>query len=205
MADHLYGSQDCLGYFQDKGIETIIPQRKGGNAHKGLDKSEFSYDSERDIYLCPAGQILRRRRTQGCNCKAFYSCDVGVCGACELRDQCVCSLEPDAVRQVTRFDTEYVERAQAACASGHGRRLLKKRQTCMEGLFGQAKSWHGLDRARLRGLVKMHIQGLLTAMVLNVKKLLQVVLRSIVVAKSVVPEVSCNSLGCLPDLFIWSG
>jgi hypothetical protein len=43
----------------------------------------------------------------------------------------------------------------------------------MEGLFGQAKSQHGLDRSRMRGLVKMHIQGLLTAMVLNVKKLLQ--------------------------------
>ena len=56
-----------------------------------------------------------------------------------------------------------------------GQRLLKKRQTCMEGLFGQAKSQHGLDRARLRGLFKMHIQGLLTALVLNVKKLLQVV------------------------------
>jgi transposase len=193
VADHLYGSQDCLGYLQDKSIDTIIPQRKGGNAHKGLDKSEFSYDSERDIYRCPADQILRRRRTQRRNCKAFYSCDVCVCGACELRGQCVSSLEPDAVRQVTRFDTEYVERAQASCASGQGRRLLKKRQTCMEGLFGQAKSQHGLDRARLRGLAKMHIQGLLTAMVLNVKKLLQVVLRSSVVAKSVVLESACNS------------
>jgi hypothetical protein len=39
----------------------------------------------------------------------------------------------------------------------------------------RAKSQHGLDRARLCGLVKMHIQGLLTAMVLNVKKLLQAI------------------------------
>lgn len=53
------------------------------------------------------------------------------------------------------------------------RRLLKKHQTCMEGLFGQAKSQHGLDRGRLRGLSNMHIQGLLTAIVLNVKKLLR--------------------------------
>lgn len=59
--------------------------------------------------------------------------------------------------------------------SAHGRRLLNKRQTCMEGLSGQAKSQHGLNHARLRGLVKMHIQSLLTAMVLNLKKLLQVV------------------------------
>jgi len=47
----------------------------------------------------------------------------------------------------------------------------------MEGLFGQAKSHHGLGRARLRGMVKMKIQALLTAMVINIKKLLQAVHR----------------------------
>lgn len=174
VADHLYGSQDCLGYLQDKSIETVIGQRKGGNAHGGLDKSEFSYDSEQDVYHCPAGQILRRRRTQSHNGKAFYSCDSGVCKSCDFRDQCISSSAPDAVRQVTRFDTPYVEHAQALCDSKQGRLLLKKRQTCIEGLFGQAKSLHGLNRARLRGLTNMHMQGLLTAIVLNVKKLLQV-------------------------------
>lgn len=182
VGDHLYGSQDCLGYLQDKGIETVIRQRKGGNAHGGFDKSEFEYDSEGDSYRCPADHILRRRRTQQKDSKAFYSCDHRVCGQCELRSKCISSTDPDAVRQVTRFDTWYVERAQAACDSTEGKRLLKKRQTCMEGLFGQAKSQHGLDRARLRGLFKMHIQGLLTALVLNVKKLLQAVCRRRAVA-----------------------
>lgn len=184
VADHLYGSQDCLGYLQDKGIETVIGERKGGNAHRGFDKSEFEYDSEGDSYRCPAGHVLRRRRTQQKESKAFYSCDRGVCGQCKLRSKCISSTNPDAVRQVTRFDTPYVERAQAACNSAHGRRLLKNRQTCMEGLFGQAKSQHGLERARLRGLVKMQIQGLLTAMVLNVKKLFQAVFgRKVVVCQ----------------------
>ncbi len=193
VADHLYGSQDCLGYLQNKGIETVIRERKGGNSHGGFDKSEFSYDTELDIYRCPSDQILRRRYTQSRDVKALYSCDVGVCGVCKLRGQCIASSDPDAVRQVTRYDTGYVERAQAACASSQGRSLLKKRQTCIEGLFGQAKSQHGLDRARLRGLAKMHIQGLLTAMVLNVKKLLRAVLRSSVLAKSVVFEAAGNS------------
>jgi transposase len=177
VADQLYGSQDCLGYLQDRGIETVIGQRKGGNAHGGFDKSAFEYDSDRDVYRCPAGQVLRRRRTQKSNSKAFYSCDGAVCGQCRLRERCIPSAKPDGVRQVTRFDTPYVERAQAACASREGRQLLKRRQTCIEGLFGQAKSQHGLDRARLRGLPKMHIQGLLTAIVLNIKKLLAVIHR----------------------------
>jgi transposase len=172
VGDHLYGSQDCLSYLQDKGIETVIRERKGGNAHGGFDKNEFYYDSQQDAFYCPAGQVLRRRRRQRKDGKAFYSAEPQVCGSCQLRLKCVRSKSPNGVRQVTRFDTPYVELAQAACESAQGKRLLKKRQTCMEGLFGQAKSQHGLDRAWLRGLVKMQIQALLTAMVLNIKKLL---------------------------------
>jgi transposase len=177
VGDHLYGSQDCLEYLQDREMETVIPHRKGGNKHGGLDKSEFHYDSKKDVYICPAGRILHRRRTQKKNRKAFYSCEPQFCRACVLRSVCVSSDSPQAVRQVTRFDTPYTERAQSACQSRMGKRLLKKRQTCMEGLFGQAKSWHGLQRARWRGLWKMQIQSLLTAMVLNLKKLLAVVIR----------------------------
>jgi transposase len=177
VGDHLYGSQDCLEYLQDKGIETVIRPRKGGNAHGGLDKSDFHYDAKEDVYLCPTGEVLRRRRRQRKDGKAFYSADRQVCGSCQLHSECVRSKSPKAVRQVTRFDTPYVERAQAACASVEGKGLLTRRQTCMEGLFGQAKTQHGLARARWRGLVKIKMQALLTAMVLNVKKLLQAVHR----------------------------
>jgi hypothetical protein len=153
----------------------VIHERRGGNAYRGLDESKFEYNAQRDIYRCLAGRVLRRRCTQKKDSKAFCSCDQGFCRDCKFRSECVSSTDIDAVRQVTRFDTPYIGQAQAACAGSQGKRLLKKRQTCMEGLFGQAKSQHGLDRARLRGLVKMQIQGLLTAMVLIVKKLLQAV------------------------------
>jgi transposase len=182
VGDHLYGSQDCLGYLQDRGIETVIRERKGGNAHGGFSKDKFEYDHNLDVYRCPAGRILSRRRTQKKDGKAFYSCQPGECRECKLRDKCISSNAPAAVRQVTRFDTPYVELAQAACDSSEGRHLLRRRQTCMEGLFGQGKSQHGLDRARLRKIVKMQIQGLLTAMVLNVKKLLWAVFRGKAVA-----------------------
>ena len=42
----------------------------------------------------------------------------------------------------------------------------------IEGLFGQAKTFHGLSRAKMRGLEKMEIQALLTATTLNLKKLI---------------------------------
>lgn len=196
VGDHLYGSQDCLQHLQDKGIETVIRPRKGGNSHGGLDKSDFRYDSKEDVYCCPAGEVLRRRRRQRKDGKAFYSAAPEVCVSCELRSQCVRSKSPNAVRQVTRFDTPYVELAQEACSSAKGKRLLRRRQTCIEGLFGQAKSHHGLGRARLRGMVKMKIQALLTAMVINIKKLLQAVHRRTALAWR------CTAFGFYKCLFV---
>jgi transposase len=172
VADGAYGSQDCLAYVQNKGIETVIKKRSGGNKHGGYDKSSFVYDLVRDIFTCPAGSQLRRIRTDIKKSKAHYRCDASHCGCCVQRVACLGEKSTAKARTVTRFDTTYEDRAQAACNSGFGRKLLKLRHTLLEGLFGQAKNFHGLGRARWRGLGNMFIQSLLIATVLNVKKLL---------------------------------
>jgi len=172
--DSMYGSHQCLGYLQDRGIETVITQRAGGNKHGGFDKGEFSYDPQQDCYLCPPKGVLSRRRTDKRKSKAYYSCQVQVCKACSLRSGCVGSSSGHAVRQITRYDSPYRQRAAAACGSARGQGLLRKRKTCMEGLFAEGKTRHGLARARWRGLKNVLIQALLTAVVLNVKKLLSI-------------------------------
>ncbi len=101
VADSSYGSEDCLGYLQSRGIETVIKQRSGGNKHGGFDKSEFSYNVDEDYYVCPAGRRLSRTRTHKTNRKAYYSCDKATCRSCSLRSQCIGSTSPDAVRTVT--------------------------------------------------------------------------------------------------------
>jgi len=172
VADGTYGSQDCLAYVQDKGIETVVKKRSGGNKHGGYDKSNFVYDSVKDIFTCPAGEQLRRIRTDIKKSKAHYRCDACCCGSCVQRSVCLGENSTARSRTVTRFDTPYEARAQAACSSSLGRKLLTVRQTLLEGLFGQGKNFHGLGRARWRGLGNMFIQSLLIATVLNVKKLL---------------------------------
>lgn len=43
----------------------------------------------------------------------------------------------------------------------------------MEGIIGQAKTYHGMSRARFRDLKKVEIQLLLTVIVLNLKKMVK--------------------------------
>lgn len=86
MAESLYGSEECLGYLQNENIETVIKQRAGGNKHGCFDKSKFRYVANEDVYVRPAGQQLRRTRTQKTNCKAYYSGNKETCRNCSLRN-----------------------------------------------------------------------------------------------------------------------
>jgi len=166
------------------------------DSHKGVItsvavSSSSEDDTSEDVYVCPAGRQLRRTRTRKTNCKAYYSGNKETCQNCSLGNQCIGSTSPDAVRQVTRYDSPYSDRAKALCNSSLGSRLFRLGQTCIEGLFGQAKSLHGLTRARWRRLFNMHIQTLLTATVLNLKKLVSSTGKKASV--SVVADGFCNN------------
>jgi transposase len=192
IADGQYGSQQCLEYLQQRDIETVIKQRSGGNKHGKLPKDVFTYDADADVYVCPCGNTMRRFRTDGRSRKAYYRCEESLCRVCQSREQCIGANA--SARVVTRYDTPYVDRAKQACDSYRGRRLLRLRQTCIEGLFGQAKSLHGMARARWRGLKKVLIQVLLTATVLNIKKLLAAVFQQ---AKGAVSAVKSSDFLCM--------
>lgn len=45
------------------------------------------------------------------------------------------------------------------------------RKWTIEGLFAEVKQFHGLRRARYRGLQKVSIQALMTAMAQNIKRI----------------------------------
>ena len=51
--------------------------------------------------------------------------------------------------------------------------MQKLRHTVIEGVFGQAKTYHGMAKARFRGLNKVEIQFLMTATALNLKKMVK--------------------------------
>jgi Transposase DDE domain len=55
--------------------------------------------------------------------------------------------------------------------SDEDRRLYQRHRWRVEGVHGEAKTWHGLARAVRRGLANMLIQAYLTAAVINLKRL----------------------------------
>jgi hypothetical protein len=70
------------------------------------------------------------------------------------------------------FDEPYLDRVRGYQGTEAYKKALRKRQVWVEPLFGEAKEWHGLDRFRLRMLVKVNIEALLIATGQNLKRLL---------------------------------
>ncbi|WP_324718217.1 IS1182 family transposase [Carboxydochorda subterranea] len=64
-----------------------------------------------------------------------------------------------------------------ALQSAQTRRVAERQREICEHLFAEAKQWHGLDRARGRGLGTMQTQAYLTAFVQNLKRLVAWVFR----------------------------
>jgi Transposase DDE domain len=52
-------------------------------------------------------------------------------------------------------------------------KAMNKRKFWVEPPFGEAKQWHNMQNFRFRGLIRVNIQGLLTAAGQNIKRLLK--------------------------------
>lgn len=77
--------------------------------------------------------------------------------------------------------------------------MQKLRGTVIEGVVGQAKTYHGMSKTRFRGLAKVHIQFLLTATVLNLKKMVKMLenrTKEISILKKI-----CNFIKIIEDFF----
>jgi hypothetical protein len=71
------------------------------------------------------------------------------------------------------FHESYLQRVHGYRDTPAFKRAMRKRSAWVEGLFAEAKQWHGLHRFRLRGLANLNIQALFVAAGQNLKRWLQ--------------------------------
>jgi len=169
-ADTKYGSEECLRYLQDKNIKTAIRPETKTSKPGYFSKNKFKYDSSRDCYVCPNGKLLKRRSKNYPQNRINYSSNKKDCNLCPLKGKCISA---GSFRTVSRYDSPCYWKARSWYDSGYGRVMQKLRGTILEGIMGQAKTYHGMSKAKFRGLNKVEIQFLLTATALNLKKMVK--------------------------------
>ena len=130
----------------------------------------FTYDPERDIYLCPAGQTLKPRRMHPIRRTIEYKAPARLCSACVLRAECTRSHHGRTVQRHEKQIALDLARAQAHSVAAQ--RDRKRRHHLMERSFALAANNHHFKRARWRRLWRQQIQDYLIASIQNVRILL---------------------------------
>lgn len=90
------------------------------------------------------------------------------------KNKCITPNTKD-FRLITKYDSPTYDNANEWYISNHGKILQRLRKTVIEGIMGQAKEYHGMNKAKFRGIDKVQIQFLLTATAINLKKLVKMI------------------------------
>lgn len=182
IADTGYGSAAMLGWLVDEqGIEPHIPvfdksQRTDGT----FSRSDFAYDNERDLYVCPGGKELLhyRRRFErprlGVDAEGLmrYRATKRDCGACGLKQRC-CPKHP--ARKLLRSIHEGARDMARDIAKTEEYAVSRRQRKKVEMLFAHLKRILQLDRLRLRGPLGARDEFHLAAAAQNLRKLAKLI------------------------------
>lgn len=169
--DKTYATLENIKGLEDDGIKAYLPLPDWSRRPGLYGPQQFTYLPERDVYLCPQGQELSKAVTSYSGHAYLYRADTRVCNACPVKSACTNSANGRTIRRP--FDQAYIERVQRYHDTGACQPAIRKRQACVEPLFAEAKTLHGLSRFRLRGIEKVNIEGLMVAAGQNLKRLLK--------------------------------
>jgi len=169
-ADAAYSSGKNAASLEGRGIRLVSPPRKSrtytGDRYYTIE--EFIYDDENDQFTCPGGQVLKYVGTEKQRRRKNYRARRSDCRECPLRSRCTQSVRRHL--KVTKYHASLI-RLRVDSKTVSFKNLYRSRAPVIEGIFGEAKEWHGLRRAWRRGLSKTLVQCLLVATVLNLKRL----------------------------------
>jgi transposase len=168
-ADTAYGTGKFLGWLVATGITPQIPVWDMSKREDGtFSRSDFKFDQEKNVYVCPAGKLLTTTGSVSTDHAFRYYALKRECDACSLKPQC-CPKTPS--RKVTRdIHEDARDHARALVGSPEFDKSRDERKR-VEMRFAHLKTHHGFERLRLRGLSGARDEFHLAAIVQNLKTL----------------------------------
>lgn len=174
-ADSAYGTSLICRAMEDMGIRLYTPGATGGVSYKvEFRREDFRYEQQKDCFICPAGKELplRSLEREHYNICRTYRADRKDCRCCPMLSRCVSDSHRSRTVRVNIFE-DAVERMRERDGTPSHHRILNLRQIWCEGSFAAQKSMHNLRRLFRRGLGAAEEHCLLSAMALNLKRMVK--------------------------------
>jgi hypothetical protein len=169
-ADTAYGSAPTLHWLvNDKQIAPHIPVIDKSKRTDGtFSREEFTFDSERNIYTCPAGKTLTTTGKIVNDEQLLYRATKRDCDICPFKMRC-CPKEP--MRKIPRSIYEGARDTARALAKTEAFEQSRHDRKRVEMLFAHLKRILKLGRLRLRGPLGAQDEFTLAAIAQNLRRL----------------------------------
>jgi transposase len=171
VADKGYFRTEDIEACEKAGLMPYVPRpQRGSSVSNGFfRKDEFTYDAERDAYICPAGQLLATRyESKLREMKKVDYANRSACAACALRSRCTKDF-----RKVSRLENEAALDRMAERLK-HRPEILDRRRETVEHPFGTIKQWMNQGAFLMKGLEKVRAEFSLTALVYNLRRAINI-------------------------------
>lgn len=158
----------------DLGIKTYIPivgDVKQSRSDVFL-PSAFMYDKADDTYVCPAGNKLKYVSVNKSRRRMVYAANSKACKNCPLKSRCMSSAQKRRVLEVPFFKRE-AELQRTSYGTDRYYEVQRLRRIYCEGNFALQKDNYNLRSTRKRGNKNVTEHCLLSALALNLKRLIK--------------------------------
>jgi transposase len=156
--------------FRDGDILRQVFERDDGT----FSRSDFTFDPDRNVYVCPAGQLPTT--TGRVNYDDTYRClaSIAACRNCPLKDQC-CPNSPK--KKITRSIHEAARDVARDIATTDAYEQTRRDRKKVEMLFAHLKRILRLGRLRLRGPSGAQDELTLAAIAQNLRRLAKFIVK----------------------------
>jgi len=160
---------DLIGPMPDHASQRVAGFEKRGVAPEFFPQA-FTYDAERNCYLCPTGRDLvfeSQEKSEG-SARYRYRAKLADCQGCLSKGQCC----PQSQRRslVRTEETPEVKRHREKMASESAREIYKQRSQIAEFPNAWIKEKFGLRKFRVRGLFKVTLEAMWAAIAYNLSQ-----------------------------------
>ena len=165
--------KDCL----DSHITPYVPEQDWLTRIKKqgrFSQEDFHFNSKLDGYICPAGELLKRKKRMKKNGKEYlgYFSQVSICAKCRLKTRCLPSKTP--FRSIFRWEHEHLIEDHRERMNKQGRNMMRQRASLAEHPFGTLKRWCGWSHFLLRGKEKVGAEMSLLMLSYNFKRVINI-------------------------------
>jgi len=167
IADTGYSNGKEINECEKNGIDTYIPKPKPAHQPENakFQRDQFIYDSEKDVYTCPAGNEMPRIRVRERDGFVVYS-NRPACMNCPIKDQCTKSK---TLREIER--SPYEDKVnEAALRAKNNPDIFNRRKELSEHPFGVIKSVWGFGQFLCRGKEKTTGEAALAFLAFNLRR-----------------------------------